>query len=215
VVPFRRPGLLAVAVAGLIALSACGDAFVSPAAVVGGSRISQAELDRAVRLDLATNPQDAFAIEGPRGAESRANVTRSVLRTLIFSSVLAPYARDRHLRVPEQQVSSAVAQVALQAGGQPKLEAALRGAGFGIDDLRAVIRAQLLINVAATDIVNRQVGASASTAAKNRAIIGWISDRLRTGLEVNPRYGSFDLRSFQLCPIVSTSGATRCPPTGQ
>src|SRR5207244_8070872 len=81
VLPFPRPGLLAVAVAGLIALSACGDAFVSPAAVVGGIRISQAELDRAVRLDLATNPQDAFATEGPRGAESRANVTRSVLRT--------------------------------------------------------------------------------------------------------------------------------------
>jgi hypothetical protein len=69
--------------------------------------------------------------------------------------------------------------------------------------------------VAANDIANRVAGASASTAAKNRAVIRWISDRLRSGFEVNPRFGSFDIRTFQLCPIVSTSGARQCPPTGQ
>jgi hypothetical protein len=209
----RRQLMIPLAVLASMVLGACGGTFHAPAAVVNGFEISQGRLDEQVDLAL-TDPTLAAQVEGTEGAERRAELTRQVLSFLIRQHIIETYARTNRITVAESEVDAEVAATVDQVGGQEAFDRELATRGLTEDDVRDNIRRGLLTNKVVQAVGEEQLPGTAEATPEelNQAFGQWLRDQAAAAdIEINPRFGAFDLEQISVCRVVSTAGDTSCP----
>ena len=200
--PLARAIGVLVATAAL--LSGCSSSFQSPAAVVGGDRITQDELARMVVIDKALSNQQGVAADSQAGK----TFARQVLSSLIQERVVNRYAAAHGISVTATDVDQQVQTTVTQVGGQPQLDRILAQRKLALGDLRGAISRGLLLQRVQTAVATEvgHLGASATQAQKDQVFTRWLRDQLRAlKVSVNPRFGRFDLSSGQIRPITSTA----------
>ncbi|WP_018548128.1 SurA N-terminal domain-containing protein [Streptomyces sp. LaPpAH-108] len=179
--------LSAAIVAAAPLLTACGsDAHPGAAAVVGGQRITVAQLEsrvnevRAAQRASAPDPAQYQQVLASSGS-----LTRDTLHTMVLDQVLARAAHDAGVTVSRKEVQKLRSDLEQQAGGAKGLEAAwLQKYGIAPerldDNLRLQIEAQKLAAKLGTDTTQPAFWKALSQASK----------KLR--IDLNPRYGTWD-----------------------
>jgi hypothetical protein len=209
VIPLRR------AIGAFIAaalLSGCSGGFTPPAATVNGVRISQAAVEDRLEAALA-DPDLAAQVSGSNGPERRADLARQVLALLIRQQVIGRYAAGHDIAVSTTEVEQALSDAIDQIGGRPAFDRELRIRGLTIGDVRENIR-QALLGQKVQQAVVQGSGAPANVTQQQASVIfgQWLEGQLRrSDIEVNPRFGAFDLKQLTVCRIASTAGDVACP----
>lgn len=210
IVPRLR--FMTVGLVGLVLLTACGDTFVPPAAVVNGVRIAQDALEGRLNL-LLTDPTLAAQVSGAGGKVRRADLTRQVLGFMIRQQIIEAYARAHAITVSEAEVEQSLQEAIQQVGGQEAFEQELRRRGLTVENVRRNIAEALLSNRVRDDVALARLGASGTPTPEqaDQAFGDWIREQLgRADIEVNPRFGGFDVEQATVCRIVSTAGDLSC-----
>ncbi|WP_327355553.1 SurA N-terminal domain-containing protein [Streptomyces sp. NBC_01304] len=195
----RRRTALAVSAALLAAaplLTACGnDAHPGAAAVVGGDRITVAQLQSRVG-EVRAAQQSATAKSGQyeQAVEKTGSLTRDTLQSMVLDKVLHRAATDAGVTVSRKEFQDLRAKLETQAGGAKALEMGwLQQYSIPpsrIDDsLRTEIEAQKLYEKLGVDPSSDE-GQAAFWSALSKA-----SKALK--IDVNPRYGKWDVTKSQ------------------
>lgn len=194
-----------------LALTACGDRFTPPAAVVNGHEISQEAVAEELRLLKLTKPQVAASIAGPRGAEQQRELTRLVLAYLIRYSLVQGYARTHGITVERADVDAALSVAIDQSGGPAAFEQALRARGLSLTDFRTVLAQDVLVQQVRLDVTATGGGEEVEPGPvfveeEEDAFGRWLQGELAAAtVRVNPRFGAFDPKSPTLViPLEST-----------
>lgn len=191
----RRRTAIALSAALLAApvLTACGsDSHPGAAAVVGGQRITVAQLENRVEevrtaQRTATGDQTQYAQEVARTS----SLTRDTLHTLVLDRVLNRAAKDAGVTVTDRDVQTMRTSLEQQAGGAQELRTAwLRQYGVAparLDEsLRTEVRAQKLAAA---------LGADMNTSTGKAVFWKSLSDASKSlDVDINPRYGSWDVQ---------------------
>ncbi|MFF4537383.1 SurA N-terminal domain-containing protein [Streptomyces aureus] len=191
----RRTALVlsAAIVAAAPLLTGCGsDAHPGAAAVVGGSRITVAELQG--RVDEVRSAQRAATKDDAQYAQvvaSTGTLTRDTLHGLVLDRVLDRAARNAGVKVTRKDTQEMRAALEQQAGGPKALETAWLS-NYGVapkrldDSLRTEIEARKLAGELGIDM-NTTAGKAAFWKAMSAA-----SKELH--VDLNPRYGTWDVQ---------------------
>ncbi|GAA3789890.1 SurA N-terminal domain-containing protein [Streptomyces chiangmaiensis] len=190
----RRTALaLSAALAAAPLLTACGgSAHAGAAAVVGGQRISVAQLES--RVNEVRAAQRAAATDDAQYRQTVAqtsSLTRDTLHTMVLDRVLNRAAKEVGVSVDRSDVEQMRASLERQAGGSKALQSAwLQQYGVAprrLDDsLRTEVRAQKLASALGVDM-NTTDGKAAFWTAMAEA-----SKEL--DIKLNPRYGTWDVQ---------------------
>ncbi|MEV6804378.1 SurA N-terminal domain-containing protein [Streptomyces sp. NPDC017405] len=187
----RRTALVLTAAIAAAAplLTACGsEAHPGAAAVVGGQRITVAQLqsrvDEVRRAQRAAVPDDT---QYQQVVSSTSSLTRDTLHNMVLDRVLHRAARDKGVTVTPKEIQQMRAELARQAGGGKGLETAwLQKYGIAParldDNLRLQLEAQKLAAKLGTDTTRPAFWQALSKA----------SAELR--VDLNPRYGAWDVQ---------------------
>ena len=206
--PRLRLRSAALAVTAVLALSACGDRFVPPAAVVDGRPISESNLERALAV-LLTDPQFADQASGPEGEAGKKDLTRQELGFLIRREIAQEYADLHGISVTAQDVDNAMKDAIAGLGGQSAFDQLLASRGLSLGDVRTILGQQVLINRVRDAVAAERLGSSAAGAdaqLRDEEFTMWLTDRLANAdIDVNPRFGRFDPATGQVEPITSTA----------
>jgi hypothetical protein len=188
----RRTAIaLSAALAAAPLLSACGGtAHPGAAAVVGGERITVAQLES--RVNEVRAAQRAAAPDTAQYQQivaQTSSLTRDTLHTLVLDRVLDRAARNAGVGVSAKDIEQMRASLEAQAGGAKALQSAwLQQYGVApkrLDDsLRTEVEAQKLAAALGTDM-NTTEGKAAFWKAMSEA-----SKELH--VDLNPRYGAWD-----------------------
>ncbi|MFJ4676390.1 MULTISPECIES: SurA N-terminal domain-containing protein [unclassified Kitasatospora] len=180
--PRRLRAALGVAVAAA-ALTACGGApaHQGAAAVVGGDRISIAQVEARVAAVRDGAAQDGTATEEQPG------LARHAVSDLVLGKVVARALADRRLDVSQSEVDRARTADARTVGSEDKLAELLRAKqGVPAGDIDGFYRQQIgLMKLADGQDPNGAEG----DAAIRKALV---DAGTALHIEVNPRYGSWD-----------------------
>ncbi len=192
--PVRRTAVAAALAAG-VALSGCS-ATERPgaAAVVGGQRI-----------DVRTVQQSTTELLEARGAQGGgdpADAQRATLGHMILSRVLEAAAKDRGVEVSSAQVAQRRREFEQSFGGAKQLETAILqenvAPSYGAQFLKDIVTIERLgedLVPGDAQQVQQQRGAELGKLLKTTGN--------RLDIEVNPRYGTWDLQSGGIAPMVS------------
>ncbi|MEV5979262.1 SurA N-terminal domain-containing protein [Streptomyces sp. NPDC052114] len=190
----RRTALIlsAAAIAAAPLLTACGsEAHPGAAAVVGGDRITVAQLESRVNevraAQRAAIPDDA---QYSQAIAKSGTLTRSTLHTMVLDKVLHRAAADAGVGVTRRDIQTMRAGLEQQAGGRKALEQGwlqqYSVAPAHLDDsLRTEIEAQKLAKKLGADM-NAPEGQAMFWKALSAA-----SKKL--DIDLNPRYGTWDV----------------------
>ncbi|MEU6605067.1 SurA N-terminal domain-containing protein [Streptomyces shenzhenensis] len=169
-------------------LTACGsDAHPGAAAVVGGQRITVAQLEGRVnevrRAQQAAVPDES---QYQQVLASTSSLTRDTLHNMVLDRVLHRAAQDEGVTVSRKELQLMRTSLEQQAGGAKALETAwLQRYGVAPqrldDNLRVQLEAQKLA---------QKLGTDTSTPAFWK-VLSAASTELR--VDLNPRYGSWDV----------------------
>ncbi|MEW2620635.1 SurA N-terminal domain-containing protein [Streptomyces sp. NPDC048106] len=187
----RRTALVLTAAIAAAAplLTACGhDAHPGAAAVVGGQRITVAQLQN--RVDEIRDAQRAAVPDQGQYQQVLAetsSLTRDTLHNMVLDRVIHRAAQDEGVSVTRKDVQQLRAGLEQQAGGAKGLQTAwLQKYGIAPahldDNLRLQLEAQKLAARLGTDTTQPAFWKSLSQA----------SQELR--IDVNPRYGTWDVQ---------------------
>ncbi|MDG4859178.1 SurA N-terminal domain-containing protein [Streptomyces sp. T-3] len=191
----RRRTALVVSAALLAAapvLTACGDqAHPGAAAVVGGDRITVAQLQSRVG-EVRAAQQGATAESGQyeQAVSKTGGLTRDTLQSMVLDKVLHRAATDAGVTVTRKEFQDLRAKLETQAGGAKALEQGwLQQYSIPpsrIDDsLRTEIEAQKLY---------QKLGVDPSTDQGQAAFWSALSEASKAlKIDVNPRYGTWDV----------------------
>jgi SurA-like protein len=208
--PRFRPLLLASLVA-LLLLSGCGTTFQSAAAVVNGTRISEATL-RLRLTALLANPQVSQQLAGPTAVEQRKSFARRLLAFLIREQLVHDFAARRSLTVSRSEIDILLKQVIQQSGGQTGFDRELTRRHLTVADVRTNIQQSLLEGKVRDTVALSRFGSTATDQQKTQAFNQWLTAQFRSAdIEVNPRFGRFDPAKGTVCAIDSTAATTACP----
>ncbi|MER6029400.1 SurA N-terminal domain-containing protein [Streptomyces sp. NPDC001851] len=185
----RRTALVLTAAIAAAAplLTACGnDAHPGAAAVVGGQRITVAQLES--RVDEVRAAQRAAVPDETQYRQvlaSTSSLTRDTLHNMVLDRVLDRAAQDADITVTRKEVQQMRAGLEQQAGGAKGLQAAwLQKYGIAPahldDNLRLQLEAQKLAQKLGTDTGRPAFWKALSTASRELRI------------SLNPRYGTWD-----------------------
>ncbi|ARP71828.1 hypothetical protein LK07_21005 [Streptomyces pluripotens] len=187
----RRTALLLTAAIAAAApfLTACGnDAHPGAAAVVGGQRITVAQLENRVNeVRQAQRAAVANDAQYRQVLASTGSLTRDTLHNMVLDRVLHRAAQDAGVTVTRKEVQQMRAGLEQQVGGAKGLQTAWLQK-YGIDpahlddNLRLQLEAQKLATELGTD-----TGQPAFWKALSKA-----SGELHVAL--NPRYGAWDVQ---------------------
>ena len=206
--PRLRLRSAALTVAAVLALSACGDRFVAPAAVVDGRKISESSLEQALDI-LLTDPQFAQQAAGPEGEAGKKDLTRQELGFLIRREIAQEYADAHGIFATPQDVDRAIQDAIAGLGGQSAFDQLLATRGLTLDMVRTILEQQVLLKKVQDAVVAERLGTSAAGADpqfQNDEFNRWLTDRLATAdIVVNPRFGRFDPGSGNVQPVTSTA----------
>ncbi|MBC7270904.1 MAG: SurA N-terminal domain-containing protein [Streptomyces sp.] len=186
----RRTALVLTAAIAAAAplLTACGnDAHPGAAAVVGGQRITVAQLENRVdevrsaqRAAIQDDAQYAQAIAGTGG------LARDTLHSMVLDRVLHRAAEDAGITVSRKEVQEMRSGLEQQAGGAEALEAAwLQQYGVAPERLEE----NLLLQLEAQKLAAK-LGTDTSQPAF-WSVLSEASEELN--VDVNPRYGTWDV----------------------
>jgi hypothetical protein len=194
----RRPAIaLSAALVAAPLLTACGGtAHPGAAAVVGGERITVAQLESRVHEVRAA--QRATATDGAQYQQAVAqtsSLTRDTLHSLVLDRVLDRAAKNAGVSVTARDVEQMRANLQAQAGGAKELQTVwLQQYGVApqrLDDsLRTEVEAQKLAAA---------LGASMNTTEGKAAFWKAMSQASRElHVDLNPRYGTWDVQKSSL-----------------
>ncbi|MFF6995574.1 SurA N-terminal domain-containing protein [Streptomyces sp. NPDC008313] len=190
----RRTALVlsAAIVAAAPLLTACGsDAHPGAAAVVGGQRISVAQLENRVD-EVRTAQRTALKNDAQyeQAIAKTGSLTRDTLHGMVLDRVLDRAAKNAGVTVTRKDTQRMRAALEQQAGGPKELETAwLQQYGVApgrLDDsLRTEIEAQKLA---------ASLGADMNTTEGKTVFWKAMSDASKDlDIDLNPRYGSWDV----------------------
>ncbi|MFF4270815.1 SurA N-terminal domain-containing protein [Streptomyces sp. NPDC001536] len=184
----RTALLLSAAIVAAPLLTACGnDAHPGAAAVVGGQRITVAQLE--TRVNEVREAQRAAVPDEAQYAQAIAKtgtLSRDTLHSMVLDQVLHRAAQDAGVTVTRKEIQDMRTGLEQQAGGAKALEAAwLQRYGIAPErldeNLRLQLEAQKLAAVLGTDTGKADFWQALAKASKNLDI------------DLNPRYGSWDV----------------------
>jgi peptidyl-prolyl cis-trans isomerase C len=161
----RRLPILALIALALIA-TACGRYLTTGAAVINGTSISKAELDRRV-AGVLSNPQFQGSID-PESAEQRLQIERQVILEMIRLEVVRQEAERVGVRVGERELTQRIQQIRAQFPGDAEYRQALQQNNLTEESLREQLEAQLV----AEALVPRVAAAAPATEEEIRAAYG-------------------------------------------
>ncbi|MFJ6086109.1 SurA N-terminal domain-containing protein [Streptomyces sp. NPDC092369] len=186
----RRTALLFTAViAAAPLLSACGsDAHPGAAAVVGGQRITVAQLEN--RVGEVRSAQRAAVSDDAQYKQAVAqtgSLTRDTLHGMVLDRVLHRAAQDEDVTVSRHEIQQMRTGLEQQVGGSKALETAwLQQYGVAParldDNLRLQLEAQKLAQALGTDTSKPAFWNALSKASKELHV------------DLNPRYGTWDVQ---------------------
>jgi len=195
-------------IAAALLLASCRGRFVSPAAVVDGGKISQADVQAELDL-LATEPQFAAALHGPQADQGRRDLAREALAALISERIATEYADAHGITIGPQDVSAALRRAIAQLGGQAAFQRLLKARGLTLDQARELVRQQVLFGKVEDAVAAQRLGSAAGSATrqqKDAAFNKWMAGRLaHADIQVNPRFGRFDPGTGQIHQVHSTA----------
>lgn len=191
----RRTALVlsAAIVAAAPLLTACGsEAHPGAAAVVGGQRITIAQLESRVN-EVRTAQRAATTDEAQyeQAVSKTAGLTRNTLHTMVLDKVLDEAAQTAGVSVTRKDTQQLRTSLEQQAGGAKELEAAWL-TQYGVapkrldESLRTEIEAQKLAAAIGADM-NTTEGQATFWKAMSEA-----SKKL--DVDLNPRYGAWDVK---------------------
>jgi hypothetical protein len=194
----RRPAIaLSAALVAAPLLTACGGtAHPGAAAVVGGERITVAQLES--RVDEVRAAQRAAATNDAQYQQAVAqtsSLTRDTLHSLVLDRVLDRAAKNAGVSVTARDVEQMRAGLQAQTGGAKALQTVwLQQYGVApqrLDDsLRTEVEAQKLAAA---------LGADMSTTEGKAAFWKAMSQASRElHVDLNPRYGTWDVQKSSL-----------------
>ncbi|MEV6509447.1 SurA N-terminal domain-containing protein [Streptomyces sp. NPDC051642] len=186
----RRTALVLTAViaAAAPALTACGnEAHPGAAAVVGGQRITVAQLQSRVN-EVRTAQRSAVQNQAQyeRAIATTGGLTRETLYGMVFDQVVHRAAQDAGVTVTRKDIQDMRAALAQQAGGSKALEATWL-AQYGVppqrldENLRLQVEGRKLAAKLGTDTTQPAFWKALSTASKELHV------------DLNPRYGTWDV----------------------
>ncbi|MFI9806260.1 SurA N-terminal domain-containing protein [Streptomyces sp. NPDC052301] len=187
----RRTALVLTAAIAAAAplLTACGnDAHPGAAALVGGHRISVAQLqdrvDEVRRAQRAAVPDDT---QYQQVLASTGSLTRDTLHNMVLDRVLHRAAQDEGIAVTRREIQQMRTGLEQQAGGAKGLETTwLQKYGIAParldDNLRLQLEAQKLAAKLGTDTTQPAFWKALSKASQELHV------------DLNPRYGSWDVQ---------------------
>lgn len=185
----RRTALLLTAALTVAAplLTACGnDAHPGAAAVVGGERITVAQLESRVN-EIRAAQQEAVPDEAQyeQAIARTGGLTRDTLHSMVLDRVLERAAHDAGVTVTPKEVQGMRSGLEEQAGGAEALKATwLQQYGVPAerldDNLRLQVQAQKLAQRLGTDTSTPEFWQALSEASK------------KLDVDLNPRYGTWD-----------------------
>ncbi|MGW1210834.1 SurA N-terminal domain-containing protein [Streptomyces sp. NPDC002499] len=186
----RRTALLFTAViAAAPLLTACGsDAHPGAAAVVGGQRITVAQLEN--RVGEVRSAQRAAVSDDAQYKQAVAqtgSLTRDTLHGMVLDRVLHRAAQDEDVTVSRHEIQQMRTGLEQQVGGSKALETAwLQQYGVAParldDNLRLQLEAQKLAQALGTDTSKPAFWNALSKASKELHV------------DLNPRYGTWDVQ---------------------
>ncbi|POX38253.1 hypothetical protein C3486_24005 [Streptomyces sp. Ru73] len=184
----RRTALSVSAVAVVAAplLSACGsDAHPGAAAVVGGERITVAQLQSRVK-NVRTAQEGA-----PQGAQMVQNTGRlsvTMLNSMIFDKVLARSAKDAGVEASRSDVQKWRATAEQRAGGAERLKAMSLQQAIAPSEIDGMARNQILM-----DGLAKKLGVNRQTPQGQQKLAQALAKTSRDlGIDVNPRFGKWN-----------------------
>lgn len=206
----RRTALLlsAAFVAAAPLLTACGgDAHPGAAAVVGGRRITVAQLDQRVNevraAQRAAVPDEA---QYEQAVAKTGSLTRDTLHGMVLDRVLHRAAQDAGVSVSRNEVQQMKAGLEQEVGGEKALRTTwLQQYGVAPErldeNLRVQVEAQKLAKSLGTETSQPAFWKALSAASKELHV------------DLNPRYGAWDVqkssRTDAATPWVHEVSATR------
>ncbi|KAF4409788.1 MULTISPECIES: SurA N-terminal domain-containing protein [Streptomyces] len=195
----RRTALAVTAAAVVLAtplLTACGnDAHPGAAAVVDGDRITVSQVQDQVR-DVRTAQNETEDAEQLVAGTGR--LSRATLNNMIFEKVLARAAKDAGVGVSRADIQQTRETAERAAGGADRLEQMwLQQYAIGPGRLDATLRNQVLM-----EKLSQKLGVDRSSPQGQQQLI----EALKTasedmGIDVNPRFGSWDAEKVALGEI--------------
>ncbi|WP_330339534.1 SurA N-terminal domain-containing protein [Streptomyces sp. NBC_00557] len=187
----RRTALVLTAAIAAAAplLTACGkDAHPGAAAVVGGQRITVAQLQsRVSEVRAAQRAAVPDETQYQQVLASTSSLTRDTLHNMVLDRVLHRAAEDAGITVTREEVQQMRTGLEQQAGGAKGLQTAwLQKYGIAParldDNLRLQLEAQKLAQHLGTDTTQPAFWKALSKASQELHI------------DLNPRYGTWDVR---------------------
>lgn len=185
----RTALLLSAAIVAAPLLTACGsDARPGAAAVVGGERITVAQLEN--RVSEVRAAQRAAVSDDAQYAQVIAKsgtLARDVLHTMVLDEVLHRAAQDAGVTVTRKELQRMRGGLEEQVGGAKALETAWLQQ-YGIppqrldENLRLQLEAQKLATSLGTDTGKPAFWNALSAASK------------KLDIDLNPRYGTWDVQ---------------------
>ncbi|WP_171108326.1 MULTISPECIES: SurA N-terminal domain-containing protein [Streptomyces] len=185
----RTALLLSAAIAAAPALTACGnDAHPGAAAVVGGQRITVAQLE--TRVNEVRAAQRAAVDDETQYAQVIAktgSLTRDTLHGMVLDRVLHRAAQDAGISVSRKEVQEMRDGLQEQVGGAKALETTwLQQYGVAPQRLEENLRLQLEA---------QKLAAKLGTDTSQPAFWKALSDASqKLNVDLNPRYGSWDVQ---------------------
>ncbi|MFD8306170.1 SurA N-terminal domain-containing protein [Streptomyces sp. NPDC059690] len=187
----RRTALLLTAAIAAAAplLTACGsDSHPGAAAVVGGQRITVAQLENRVN-EVRTAQRAAVANDAQykQAVAQTGSLTRDTLHNMVLDRVLHRAAQDNGVSVTTKEIQQMRTGLEQQVGGSKALETAwLQQYGVAPrrldDNLRLQLEAQKLAQTLGTDTSKPAFWNALSKASKELHV------------DLNPRYGAWDVQ---------------------
>jgi outer membrane murein-binding lipoprotein Lpp len=183
----RTALLLSAAIVAAPFLTACGnDAHPGAAAVVGGQRITVAQLE--TRVNEVREAQRAAVPDEAQYAQAIAKtgtLSRDTLHSMVLDEVLHRAAQDAGVTVTRKEIQDMRTGLEQQAGGAKALETAwLQRYGIAPErldeNLRLQLEAQKLAAVLGTDTGKADFWQALAKASK------------KLDIDLNPRYGTWD-----------------------
>ena len=138
-----RARVLAVAVASLVVLGACGNLFDTAAAVVNGQKITTAEVAQGLEDFKKTEEYQQLAQQGNVAAIQR-QVQQAYLGELIRAAILQPEADDRGIEVTDEEVAEQIDAIKEDFGSESAFQEGLKERGLDEDRLEEIIYNNLL-----------------------------------------------------------------------
>ncbi|MEV6959244.1 SurA N-terminal domain-containing protein [Streptomyces sp. NPDC051207] len=184
----RSALLLTAAIAAAPLITACGnDAHPGAAAVVGGQRITVAQLENRVsevRAAQRATVRDEAQYE--QAVARTGTLTRDTLHNMVLDQVLHHAAREAGVTVTRKEIQRMRAGLERQAGGREGLETTwLQQYGIAPErleeNLRLQLEAQKLAKKLGTDTTRPDFWKALSAASEELDI------------DLNPRYGTWDV----------------------